>query len=176
MTRLLVLGLLDDQPMSGYDIQQKVSNADAERWGGILVGSIYHALKKLEKEEYIELVNIEQTGHRQRAVYQITLQGKEYLRSLIVNSLCTPSIIYPTTLYSGLSLLEKIPRDVACKALKEQKRLLDKEYFSLEQGQKKNMETGEEIPSISKITIDNMVAIIQQQQYFIERLLKELEE
>ena len=66
MTRLLVLGLLDEQPMSGYDIQQKIIGADAERWGGVLVGSIYHALKKLEQEKYIELSGIEQTGHRQK--------------------------------------------------------------------------------------------------------------
>lgn len=37
MTRLLILGLLDKRPMSGYDIQQRVSGADAKRWGGILV-------------------------------------------------------------------------------------------------------------------------------------------
>ena len=40
MTKLLVLGLLDDHPMSGYDIQQKIRMADAERWGGVLVVSI----------------------------------------------------------------------------------------------------------------------------------------
>ncbi len=33
MTKLLVLGLLEEHPMSGYDIQQKISMADAERWG-----------------------------------------------------------------------------------------------------------------------------------------------
>ena len=45
MTKLLVLGLLDGGPMSGYDLQQKLGGADAERWGGVLPGSIYHALK-----------------------------------------------------------------------------------------------------------------------------------
>ena len=34
MTRILVLGLLDVQPMSGYDIQQMLRISDAERWGG----------------------------------------------------------------------------------------------------------------------------------------------
>ena len=36
MTKLLVLGLLDGGPMSGYDLQQKLGGADAERWGGVL--------------------------------------------------------------------------------------------------------------------------------------------
>lgn len=174
MTRLIVLGLLDKQPMSGYDIQQKVSGADAERWGGVLVGSIYHALKKLEQENYIELAGIEQTGHRQKAIYKITDQGKEYLHSIILDSLRTSSIIYPTKLYSGLSLLEKISYEDARQALEEQKRLLDKEYNLLEQGQKKNEDEAQDIPQISKITIDNMFAIIRQQQQFIEKIIEAL--
>ena len=64
MTRLLVLGMLDAQPLSGYDIQQLLRLSDAERWGGVLIGSIYHALKKLEKEGHIEISSIEMTGHR----------------------------------------------------------------------------------------------------------------
>lgn len=175
MTRLLVLGLLDERPMSGYDIQQKVNQADAERWGGVLVGSIYHALKKLEQEHYIELTDVEQTGHRQKAVYKILSQGRIHLRSLILESLQASSVIYPTTLYSGLSLLEKVPCEDACKALRVQKRILDDEYHSLEQGQKNNEESGEEISAISKLTIENMIAIIRQQQLFIDNILIELE-
>ena len=83
MTRLLVLGLLDEGPMSGYDIQQKIRRADAERWGGVLPGSIYHALAKLEREGHIRLAGMERRGHRQKAVYQITDQGRAYLPALV---------------------------------------------------------------------------------------------
>lgn len=162
--------------MSGYDIQQKLSGADAERWGGVLVGSIYHALKKLEQEKYIELTGIEQTGYRQKAVYQITVQGKSYLRSLIIESLSASSVLYPTTLYSGLSLLEKIPRESARQALEMQQRLLNKEYLALERGQEKNASEGQEIPLLSKITIENMFDIIRQQQEFVEKLLIAIED
>lgn len=175
MTRLLVLGLLDTQPMSGYDIQQMISLVDAERWGGVLVGSIYHALKKLEQENYIEIMSIEQTGHRQKAVYQITQQGKEYLNSLVIDSLRTSSVLYPTTLYSGLSFLEKISRESARKALEEQKQLLEEEYRTLEQGlREKEAALQNDIPQISRITFDNMFSIIRQQQQFIDKLLDTL--
>ncbi|WP_312640321.1 PadR family transcriptional regulator [Hydrogenoanaerobacterium sp.] len=176
MTRLLVLGLLDEQPMSGYDIQQKISRADAERWGGVLVGSIYHALKKLEQENYIELTGVEQTGHRQKAIYKTTDQGKNYLQSIIIDSLRTSSVIYPTTLYSGLSLLYKIPYEKAREALEEQKKLLDEEYHVLEQGQKTNEAAAQDTSPLSRITMDNMFAIIRQQQQFIEKILEVLDE
>jgi DNA-binding PadR family transcriptional regulator len=176
VTRLLVLGLLDERPMSGYDIQQKISMADAARWGGVLVGSIYHALKKLEQEKYIELCDVKQTGHRQTAIYKITDLGKTYLQTLVEDSLRVSSVLYPTTLYSGLSLLDKIPPEQARKALEEQKRQLDQEYGALERGQKRNEDAAYDIPPISKITIDNMFGIIRQQQQFIERILEALED
>ncbi len=46
LTRMLVLSLLDYEPMSGYDIKQMLEMTDAERRGGVLIGSIYHALKE----------------------------------------------------------------------------------------------------------------------------------
>ncbi|MGL9731054.1 PadR family transcriptional regulator [Enterococcus sp. DIV0756] len=175
MIKLLVLGLLEERPMSGYDIQQKISQADAERWGGVLVGSIYHALKKLEQNGYIDLASIEKTGHRQKAVYKITDQGKDYLQSLITESLGEISINYPTTLYSGLSLLNRISNQEARQSLEKQKESLDEEYRILKEGQKRNEDSGEEISQLTKLTIDNMVSIIKQQQHFIEKILDSLE-
>lgn len=101
MTKLLVLGLLDGGPMSGYDLQQKLGGADAERWGGVLPGSIYHALKKLEGEGCIALAGVEQTGHRQKAVYRITEAGRNHLHTLIADALRASSALYPTTLFTS---------------------------------------------------------------------------
>ena len=176
MTKLLVLGLLEEHPMSGYDIQQKISMADAERWGGVLVGSIYHALKKLEQDNYIEIADVEYTGHRQKAVYKITDKGTAYLQSLIFDVLGASSVLYPTTLYSGLSLIDKIPRENARQALESQKEKLQMEYSELKQGEKSNENANEPISPISRITIENMFAIIRRQQQFIEEILRVLED
>lgn len=139
------------------------------------MGSIYHALKKLELEKHIELVHVVQTGHRQKAVYQITAQGKDYLQSLIVESLRVSSVQYPTTLYSALCFLNKIPPGDARRDLEKHKKRLDEEYQSLEMGRKSNEDSGEAVPAISQMTIDNMFAIVQQQRQFVDRILGELE-
>ncbi len=175
MTKLLVLGLLNDGPLSGYDISQMINTADAKRWGGVLAGSVYHALKKLEQENYIELACIEQIGYRQKAVYKITGQGKKYLESLIRDTLCTSSALYPAALYSGLSVLDKIPGEDARQALEEQKKILEEEYKTLEQEQRRNARSGQEIPEISKLITDNMLSIIRGQQRFIRKLIETLE-
>ena len=161
MTKLLVLGLLDGGPMSGYDLQQKLGGADAERWGGVLPGSIYHALKKL--------AGVEQTGYRQKAVYRITEAGRNHLHTLIADALRASSALYPTTLYSALSLADKLPPAEVRLALEEQRRRLEAEYAALERGRAGN--EGQEVPPLARITIDNMVDIVQRQRRCVEELL-----
>lgn len=164
--------MLDIRPMSGYDIQIMLQELDAERWGGVLVGSIYHALKKLEKDNYIEIDSIEQTGHRQKAIYKITQKGQEYLTTLIFGSLKTSSVIYPSTLYSALSFMDKLPTDKIRKALEEQHNNLNLELQELEKGLEiKKKALGSELPEITKIVFDNMFSQIYQQKEFIEKIL-----
>ena len=161
MTKLLVLGLLDGGPMSGYDLQQKLGGADAERWGGVLPGSIYHALKKLEGEGCIALAGVEQTGHRQKAVYRITEAGRNHLHTLIADALRASCTTYFYTMGHR-------PAEVRL-ALEEQRRRLEAEYAALERGRAGN--EGQEVPPLARITIDNMVDIVQRQRRCVEELL-----
>lgn len=176
MTRVLVLGILDVQPMSGYDIQQMLRLSDAERWGGVLIGSIYHALKKMEKEGLVEVDSIEQTGHRQKAIYKITATGQEHLKQLVDESLKASSVNYPSTLYSGLSFIEKISKEDALAALYQQRDQLKKEYEELENGLRlKNVAMSNHIPPMTTLVFDNMFAIVKEQQSFVENAIQLLE-
>lgn len=176
MTRLLVLGILDVQPMSGYDIQQALQMTDAERWGGVLIGSIYHALKKMEQEGYVTVTSIEQTGHRQKAVYSITGTGRTYLQTLIKNSLKASSVLYPSTLYSGLSFYEKLSMEECRKALEEQRVALNDEYSAVKRGlEAKDAAMQHQIPPMVNLIMENMFSIIKQQQDFVDKALALLE-
>ncbi len=172
MTRLLVLGILDVQPMSGYDIQQTLQMTDAERWGGVLIGSIYHALKKMEHEGYVMVSSIEQTGHRQKAVYSITDTGRTYLQTLIKDSLKASSVLYPSTLYSGLSFYEKLSVEECRKALEEQRISLKDEYSAVKRGlEAKDAAMQHQIPPMVNLIMENMFFIIKQQQDFVDKAL-----
>ncbi len=176
MTRLLVLGILDVQPMSGYDIQQTLQMTDAERWGGVLIGSIYHALKKMEHEGYVAVTSIEQTGHRQKAIYSITDSGRTYLQSLIKESLKASSVLYPSTLYSALSFYEKVPVEECQRALEEQRSVLTNEYSAVKRGlEAKENAMQNNIPPMVNLIMENMFSIIKQQQDFVDKALELLE-
>jgi DNA-binding PadR family transcriptional regulator len=82
-TRLVILGLLRERPLYGYEIKAIIEDHMGD-WTNIAFGSIYFALGKLAEEGYIEKVATEQEGSRpSRSVYQITAAGRaEFLRLL----------------------------------------------------------------------------------------------
>jgi DNA-binding PadR family transcriptional regulator len=82
-TRLVILGLLRERPLYGYEIKSIIEDHMGD-WTSIAFGSIYFALDKLTQEGYLEKAGTEQAGSRpSRNVYQITKPGREeFLRLL----------------------------------------------------------------------------------------------
>ncbi|MBN2146983.1 MAG: PadR family transcriptional regulator [Anaerolineales bacterium] len=82
-TRLVLLGLLRERPLYGYEIKQ-IIETHMEDWTSIAFGSIYFALDKLTSQGFLENIGVEQPGSRpSRNIYQITDAGRdEFLRLL----------------------------------------------------------------------------------------------
>jgi DNA-binding PadR family transcriptional regulator len=89
-TRLLVLGLLHEQPRHGYEINQVISAGALEQWTAVKSGSVYHALARLEAEGLVETHSEERVGDRVRHIYAITPPGRDVLRHLVRSTLAVP--------------------------------------------------------------------------------------
>jgi DNA-binding PadR family transcriptional regulator len=127
LTRLVVLGLLLQRPMSGYTIQLTLQMNKTEQWAGILPGSIYHAIKKLASEELIVLQTTEQSGNRTKAIYALTEAGREEFQRLLREAWRTPVLHFPSGLYTALGFLEDLHNEEIMHALDEQIAHLEKE-------------------------------------------------
>lgn len=81
--KLVLLGLLCDKPMHGYEIKHIIED-HMDDWTDIKFGSIYFALSKLAEEQALEIAEEGRDGNRpSRTVYRITEKGRqEYLRLL----------------------------------------------------------------------------------------------
>ncbi len=112
-TRLMVLGLLNETPKHGYEIQKWLEESRTAIWADVLPGSIYHALQQLQKEGFVEVSEMTQTGHRLRAIYAITDVGRGELKRLLLEALQQPPRAFPTTLYTALTFLKELPRNEA---------------------------------------------------------------
>ncbi|AVQ97821.1 lineage-specific thermal regulator protein [Oceanobacillus picturae] len=77
-TSLLVLQLLDERDMYGYELVKEMDQR-SEHNLQIKEGTLYPALHKLEKQEYIECYWQNQEKGPARKYYRITDQGKAML-------------------------------------------------------------------------------------------------
>lgn len=78
-TVILVLALLDKQPMYGYQMIKEIE----QRSNGTFLfkeGTLYPILHALEADGFVESFWSEQTGSRKRKYYRITEQGRSRLK------------------------------------------------------------------------------------------------
>ncbi|MFP4461698.1 MAG: PadR family transcriptional regulator [Thermotogota bacterium] len=117
MTKLMLLGLLKQRDLSGYEIKQLLESTDAENWSGIQIGSIYYALKKMEKEQLIIQKKIVQTGNRFKTIFSITEKGKETFNQKLLKKIEQTKVSFPSELYTTLTFIGELDREIAISAL-----------------------------------------------------------
>ena len=112
--RLLVLGLLQQRPMHGYELKRIAHENRIESWSGVLARSIYHALKTMQREQLITTTREQKPATRPRVVYSITPSGRRALKHLVKQALAAPVRGFPTDLYGALLHIEAVsPREKA---------------------------------------------------------------
>ena len=75
MLDLAILGLLKERPMHGYELKKRLSYMLGHFWT-VSYGSLYPALKRLERAGDIERAYSVKEKTRQRNVYRITRAGE----------------------------------------------------------------------------------------------------
>ncbi len=78
--RHLILGLLMEQPMSGYDIKKHVQTV-LGAVANASYGTLYPALHKLLDEGFVEMREVPQRSRPSKKVYEITQTGRQALLS-----------------------------------------------------------------------------------------------
>lgn len=73
---LVVLRLLKEKPMYGYEITAEIKNRSE---GKYMISILYPVLYRLEEQGYIEISSTEVTDGRARSYYSITPEGIKHL-------------------------------------------------------------------------------------------------
>jgi DNA-binding PadR family transcriptional regulator len=117
-TRLLVLGAVRImQPVHGYDVRRELISWRIEESANVKPGSIYSALKTLEKDGLIEVTDQSSKGGRpERTSYALTVEGEKEFQLLLRESWW--SVHRPAIpLIPALCLLPHMPREELIAAL-----------------------------------------------------------
>lgn len=82
MLELAILGLLKERPMHGYELKKRLSYMLGHFWT-VSYGSLYPALKRLEKSGSIERAYAVKEKTRNRNVFRITARGEKAFMRLL---------------------------------------------------------------------------------------------
>ncbi len=75
----LILGMLAERPMTGYDLNKAFEGSAAHFWTTDQ-SQIYRTLHKLRKQKWVTVTQIHQTDKPNKKVYELTDAGREALQ------------------------------------------------------------------------------------------------
>ena len=114
-TRLLVLGAIRFmQPVHGYEVRRELLSWKLDPWTNVGTGSIYSALRTLEKDGAIRSVGRDRDGGRPaRTSYELTAEGESEFQTLLRQAwwtVETPSqpLVPALTMFTSMSRAELI--------------------------------------------------------------------
>jgi DNA-binding PadR family transcriptional regulator len=171
--RLVILGLLRERPLYGYEIKQIIEEHMSD-WTSIAFGSIYFALDKLAEEKFVEKVEVEQKGKRpSRSVYQITDAGRnEFLHLLRGSWQQFEREYYPLDIC--LFFLDSLPLKEVINYLTTRKDALQSalEYV---QSHREEQLAFPEVPRFAAAIFDHTIVHTQAELQWMTDLLEKLE-
>jgi DNA-binding PadR family transcriptional regulator len=82
-----ILGLIQEKPMHGYEIEKTIQQRNMRHWTEISLPSIYKVLPKLEKKGLIKSEIKLSKNNIPQKTYTITPQGKKTLKNKLITIL-----------------------------------------------------------------------------------------
>lgn len=81
---LVVLALLSERPMHGYEVVTELERREVKDWAGISRPQVYYSLQKLATNEFIrEVADKKAAGGPERRVYTPTSAGKKAMSAAL---------------------------------------------------------------------------------------------
>ncbi len=80
----LVLGMLADEPMYGYEVLERLRERGGSEWAGVGRASVYQAMQRLERDGYASARAESGRDGPDRRTYRLTRAGRSRLRESLL--------------------------------------------------------------------------------------------
>ncbi len=133
---LVILGLLHEKPMHGYDINRELKRRDVQDWASVSRAQVYYSLKKMNEIGVIlEEPGTTEADESRRQVFRITEEGRALYRSALKDPFWSGERAVPRFMtWAALSLAgeDDSRRDLLDLRLSFLKKELEKEKETLD--------------------------------------------
>jgi len=173
MVKVLILFYLNIKDTHGYEIQKFIQASGFDTWTNIKTGSIYYALRKMEKDGEIELVREETRGSRIRKIYKITDLGIIELKKTIEKELDRPLVPLNLDKFILPITFNKLDKNVAIKIINEHIKQINKtlEYWKYW----RNIKINSDSPQVEMISFDMTISNYEYELKWYLALIKEFD-
>lgn len=170
--RLLILGVLHRGDFHPYEIKRRLQAAMVECYVEVDVGTLYYAVRQLEKDGLIEAIAQERVARGgMRTIYRITQKGRDEFREGLHRQFDTEGPV-GTTLYGALLFLHLADRSSVEDAIRRKIERLDALIAKLRQMRP-------ELASVTSTGSRHLLDHIEQQRLldraWLQKLLAEIE-
>ncbi len=126
---LIVLSLLLERPMHGYELAQEYDRQEVRDWASVSKAQVYYALKKLEKSGLITASPDQADGDpRGKTSFRVTPRGKSLLQAHLVEThWIEERRPQPFTTWTGLSI--HCPEQSRSSMFKQRREFLSRELL-----------------------------------------------
>ena len=124
MLELAILGLLKERPMHGYELKKRLSFMLGHFWT-VSYGSLYPALKRLEKANDIEKAYSVKEKTRNRNVYRITGIGEKEFMRLLADTSGAGTLSDSEKFDIRMAFFQYLEPETRLKVLEKRRRLLE---------------------------------------------------
>lgn len=166
----VVLVVLAERPMHGYDLQKVIHNRGFQFWTQVRRSSSYKALQVLERNGLIT-ARTESGAGPSRHVYSITERGIEELHKEGLRKLAAPG--HPRSeIDLAIYALPMLPRDRALTALRQSRTYLEARAGFLRERLQWCTDRGLRLPALS---FERPLAALEAELNWLDRLATEYE-
>lgn len=173
MTNLILLALLRERPMHGYELQQLIQTSRMDTWTNLLSGSIYYALNKMEQDGLLRTEAEERTGARLRKIYAITEAGEETFQQMLRQSLTITPHSVKSDFSLGLMWIEQLPPEEALSLLQQNLRQLEETLELWHVGRDIKGQYG--LTPFAEASFDNAMALLELDIEYVKRIIRLVE-
>ncbi len=107
-TDLLLMGLLLDRPIHGYELYQTIQSEGIDGWFSISAAGVYYSLRKLHEHGLVVESRQRRGGSASKSIYRLTASGRSAFMEAMEAELASqeePSLNYDLAIY----LLNRVP-------------------------------------------------------------------
>ncbi len=167
-----LLGLLSEEPMHPYRIEQEVKYREMRFWTELSMSSIYKLLRKLEKEGLLDCETKVSEENRTRRTYSITKDGTKALREKLSQLLSEPEHLR-WRVDIGTYNINLLTTKKAQSSLKEYRKKLQKNIQGYKDLDKFLTDSG--CPSFRNAVARRQIHMLKGEVCWVDEFMKELE-